>query len=253
VRETGAPDAISSLAWSLGYPAWHLRPDIVDIDDRKIFEIKPVRSAHKGVLQLWRYVSNFRMSWAFDDITTRRPQPSPMRVYELRLSYPPSSVLKSFELYPLLRARKVGKAYDKYKKVWVQPFALSSLPGLLLYRLREGNPDEEEPEKVPDIIKGIITGVLVVAAVAVVAFVLVSLAPVLVVLLLQAISAAALFLAAVVVGAIGIILQPGRQPPELLPRDVAQILGGALKNDQSRLGQDATAFIRNASPGGAFL
>ena len=72
VTEDDRPEAINSLAYSLGSATWHLRPDIVDIDAKRIFEIKPIRSVHKGVLQLWRYVSNFRMAWTFDDINSRR-------------------------------------------------------------------------------------------------------------------------------------------------------------------------------------
>jgi hypothetical protein len=68
---SSGPDAINSLAFSLGSESWHLRPDIVDLDAKMMFEIKPIRSLHKGTLQMWRYISNFRLGWTMDDILNR--------------------------------------------------------------------------------------------------------------------------------------------------------------------------------------
>jgi hypothetical protein len=240
VTKNPEPEAINSLAFSLGSPNWHLRPDIVDISSKQIFEIKPIRSVHKGVLQLWRYVSNFRMAWTYDDIVSRRANETKWRVYELSPGFVPKDVLRPVQLYPMLRNRGVGKSYDKYKKVWVEPLMFSSLPGVIAYRLREGNP-EDDYKKIPDIIKAIIKALLIAAALLAVAYAFIAALPV-----LLPVAVAIIGLIAKVGSGLIEIIQPDRRPVLPAGRDVAAALGEALRTETADLAKEAAEIVMNA-------
>ena len=92
----------------------------------------------------------------------------------------------------------------------------SSLPGLVAYRLREGDP-EQDRNKVPSTVEALIKSVLIAAAVAIVAFVVLSLAP----LILAAVAAVIAVFAAVLAGGFELIISPGRDRLPL-PADVAR-------------------------------
>lgn len=239
VTDGKGPDVIESLAFSLGSKSWHLRPDIVDIDAKLFLEIKPIRSVHKGVLQLWRYVSNYRLAWIFDDIAYRQRGEKQKPIYELRPGFLPDDLLKSFQLFPLLRKKGVGGQYDQYKGVWVEPMMVSSLPGLVIYRLRQGNPEEDRDGQ-PSLIREFIKGLFVAAAVVVVAFLLISVAPAL-------LTAAAALIGAIGAGIIGGIelITPIRRPLPSSLVEMIPVLHEAVTNESAQLGADAARLIRS--------
>jgi uncharacterized membrane protein len=115
----------------------------------------------------------------------------------------------------------------------------SSLPGLVAYRLRNGDP-EKDRDRVPSFITALIKLAMVAAVAAIVAFLVVSLIPVVV----PAIVAAVTFLAAVLSGVINIL--PPVRTPIPLPVDVANVLNAALTNDSAQISADTLSFIFNS-------
>jgi hypothetical protein len=168
-------DKIGALAFSLGSKSWHLRPDIVDMSARTMIEIKPIRSLHKGVLQLWRYLSNFRLAMAWDDLVypTIPEKGQPPNLYELVPGMVPPSLLGKIPLVETLKKKGMSpKELLKYRDYWAQPMMLSNLPGLLFYTLHKG-----KPSKVPELIRLIVKGILIAAAFAVVAVLVIKFLP----------------------------------------------------------------------------
>jgi hypothetical protein len=173
-------DEIGALAFSLGSESWHLRPDIVDMSARTMIEIKPIRSLHKGVLQLWRYLSNFRLAKAWDDLVYPKipEKGQPPNVYELAPGMAPPSLLGTIPLFDALKKKGMSlKELLKYRDYWAQPMMLSNLPGLLFYTLHKG-----KPSKVPELVRNIVKGILIAAAFAVVAVLVIKFLPAVLVL-----------------------------------------------------------------------
>jgi hypothetical protein len=196
-RSKEEPDQLGAAQWAFG--DW--RPDLIDFWENEIFEIKPVRTAHYGVLQLWRYTHNFNCALYFDWLTKPGAQdrdiPQP-----LRLGRPsdhcfrevdPSTFMEEYfrsrdekdeenesgagqrPRIPKQRQRarqsEIESVLRARGKIKVVPMLVPPIPGLVLYLVHSDKPDDDDKPKRPP--RGgvlpkvaiVVTGVLVIAAV----------------------------------------------------------------------------------------
>ena len=191
---------LGALLWAYGDPRdtqdkpW--RPDIIDLSKRRVFEIKPLRTAHLGVLQLWRYVHNFNCALMFDWLEKPggqgKDKPIPLSLEkpsgDCFREVDPTEFLKAYfaesDRKPdsggaskgrIPRARQRAKRGDVEReirrggKIKVLPVPAFAIPGLVLYVvLRDPKaprkpPDPAEPVVTPVVL--VVTGLLIIAAV----------------------------------------------------------------------------------------
>jgi hypothetical protein len=98
------------------------RCDIVDLSRREMWEIKPASMASAAVLQLWGYLDNYEVARVLAHY--RREAPLPRFDVGVPVALP-RQVLRAFEL-----------RIDRDTRLVVTPFAVSALPGLILYTVR---------------------------------------------------------------------------------------------------------------------
>jgi hypothetical protein len=155
------------------------RPDILDLTDRCVYEIKPIRAAANGVSQIWRYTHNFNCARFFDELNTAgaagkgRYFLSPAATNDSPFS--PVDLTSTVEQYLTVRpgAKRKSSWIDLYamlkkgKSIYAIPVLVPAIPGLVLYSIHETNkPGKQEQDQLTEMIK---TGLLVVGAVAVIA------------------------------------------------------------------------------------
>ncbi len=193
-RSVEEPDQFGAAQWAFG----NWRPDIIDFARSMIFEIKPLRTAHHGVLQLWRYAHNFNCAYYFDWLEKPGAQGKAMRMPLVpgttNGSYfrevDPSSFLEEY-----FRARaaasddpaavsqpktKIPKVRQRARRSEIEgvlraggrmkilPFTAHAIPGLVLYRVEsERTKEDGESPRIPTVAKValVVVGVLVVGAV----------------------------------------------------------------------------------------
>lgn len=157
------------------------RPDLIDFTQRTVYEIKPIRAAASGVLQLWRYTHNFNCARYFDELYSAgaagkdryflTPAPlkgSPFSAIELTEyvdAYLGDKNNKNAKYKPewvdMVRLRASGK------RIYAVPILVPAIPGLVLYSIYDKKkPGEAEQKQITDLIK---TGLIVVTTVAIIA------------------------------------------------------------------------------------
>jgi hypothetical protein len=171
-------DQIGAIQWSFG----NWRPDIIDLADNHIFEIKPVRTAHYGVLQLWRYCHNYNCAQYFDWLEKPGAQgkemPPPLLPGKVSGFYfrdvDPSDFLEDYfgsrsSRIPKTRRRakrtEIESVLRRGGRIRVMPFRAAAIPGLVLYFVTEDKktPDEPAPSTGEQIFR-VVTGILIIVA-----------------------------------------------------------------------------------------
>ncbi len=197
VTDEEVPTWLGAARWAFGKQ----KPDILDFTKRRIIEIKPVRGAPAGVLQLWRYTHNFNCARCFDELTKAGAMGTER--YALEPQSPDANCLPPLDLNEFLeqyfaaedeerdraavrkgripsKRRRVGRTEVERsvragRKLKVVPFLLSDIPGLVLYLVHDENkPEQEQPDSAPsntarNVVLVVTTLVVVAAVVAAIA------------------------------------------------------------------------------------
>jgi hypothetical protein len=173
-----------TLTGPVRYAFGRYRPDIIDFTQSWILEIKPIRSAARGILQLWRYTHNYNCARYFDELTKAGAAGMPR--YFLSpgalsdIPFNPFEVTgyvdKYFEQYPDAARSPINSDLKRLrasgKEIWAIPIIVRPIPGLVLYMIHDKKrPSQAEQQQLTDIIK---TGLIVVATVAIIAAILVA-------------------------------------------------------------------------------
>jgi hypothetical protein len=163
------PTWLGAAQFAFGFYKW--RPDLIDFDARALLEIKPIRSAPAGVLQLWRYSHNFNCARLFDELTKAGAQGKPR--YAIEPKTPPTDFFAPVDANEFLadyfgtedsapgddkpqrrsrsvpakrrrmRRTDIERALGRGEKVVVWPIAVPDIPGLVLYVVEKQKRDDE--------------------------------------------------------------------------------------------------------------
>ena len=155
------------------------RPDLIDFTSQSVFEIKPIRGADLGILQLWRYSHNFNCARYFDELTKSGAQGKAR--YSLQPNPVPEGVFGPVDVTAYISTYLKDMPKAKYRPGWADfaplvnsgekiiayPVIIKSIPGLILYSLHRGSDTKEKIiEELGEAIK---TGVKIVAIIVVIA------------------------------------------------------------------------------------
>jgi len=185
VADREEPSLLAAAAYAFG----RYRPDLIDFATRGIYEIKPIRAAAAGVIQLWRYAHNFNCARYYDELTKAGARGTSR--YWLEAKPMPAHTLTPYNLTEyvdqylnsLPKGRRRASAYQlaairkRGERLYAYPVFLADAPGLVLYTVhseKEGEDAEKRAKQLQGALRtvAIVVGVVALVAVLVAAIVL---------------------------------------------------------------------------------